>query len=273
MFCPGEHFLAGLDVIQASLHLKLDQHFLLDRRFRPGRDEDVERLPLGQHALEPDADQIEGRLELHLRPQHDQRDHALGHAQATVGVPFRIVFSLRSLQGQAGPREQHMVERPLRLAGLVGDAEVADLEQHAVLGVVAFERPLQSAHTVLHVATVGQHFIRHGEGLVGNGREAVVGNHEDRGIVRHFPQHAAHVLPQNFPHRGVVDERQVVVVVVQVLVGEVEDHHVDGVRRVVCRNPALNGLILALDLELHRQPQVRLQGVFQQGIFASCCKS
>ena len=48
MFGAAEDFLAGLDRVQPGLDLKLEQYLLLERRLRLGRDQDVERLVLGQ---------------------------------------------------------------------------------------------------------------------------------------------------------------------------------------------------------------------------------
>ncbi len=135
------------------------------------------------------------------------------------------------------------------------------LNSDTVLGIVAFQRGFQSAHPVLHVPAVGDRPVWHREGRRRHGREAVVGEHEDRRIGGHLPEDATHVLPQDLPHRGVVDEGQVGVVVVEVLVGEVEDHHVDEVGHVAGRDAAFDVLILLLDLELHRQSQVDLEGV------------
>ena len=97
-------------------------------------------------ALETDADQLERQARTRLFGP--STISGIMHS-AMLRPPWVYrsgVTALGSLEREAGPGEQHMVERPLRPlpSDLVRDAEVADLEQDAVLGVLAFQRGFQT---------------------------------------------------------------------------------------------------------------------------------
>ena len=61
-------------------------------------------------------------------------------------------------------------------------------------------------------------------------------------------------------------EGQVLGGVVQVLVGEVEDHDVDQVRHVPGRDPHRHVLVLLLDPELDAQAEVGLEGLLEEDV-------
>ena len=120
-------------------------------------------LPLDGVPFDVEPHEAERRSASRLRPEDDHRHQALGHAQAAVRVAVGGVLALMTLQGQARPGEDDVVERPLgpvRGVDLVGDAEVPDLEGDAPLGVRAFEGLLEPADPVLHVLGVGDGRVR-----------------------------------------------------------------------------------------------------------------